>query len=487
MNELQYEMALAMQGLEDAGNNKQTVRLTRDENGNYGYQYTADQDEMDAARQKYEDVLQQINELSDEYQKEMMQRWIDAEEEFRTKSEEILQDESRSMEERIRRFNEFRDYHLERLQYYNSEYNKSSEQLLMNQDIVQQRYGQSIISNTHMVQDQLNITVGQMMGETDKYKNYINEQAFPQIEAAMEIYKGDLDATKDATNLSWEAMGKSVNDYRGINQLARQDIQNTDQVLRNTLSGISNATAKWMEHSNSLRNTITSYESLGGSINRIISQLNSVTSAANTAASAIRNMHSASYSSYSGGSSSGGSGSGSGGNSSKNGSNKDTSSNNGWNTVTIKYSDGSSHSALSQKSQSYWDRQSDSYKKQQFKYGTGGMNDVTGWHYLDGTLSKPELVLNADDTQNMLKMVNILHNLSPEMLSALHGTINGSAYTMLAGLGAMSAHSINSTNSELNQNVEIHADFPNVTDKNEIVEAFDNLVNLATQYANREG
>lgn len=490
MNELQYEMALAMQGLEDAGNNKQTVRLTRDENGNYGYQYTADQDEMDAARQKYEDVLQQINELSDEYQKEMMQRWIDAEEEFRTKIEEILTDESHSMEERIERAKAFEQQHLEALQYYHDEYNKASEQLLTNQEYVQQHYGESIMQNTHMVQDQLNITVGQMINETDRYKTYINEQAFPQIEAAMEIYKGDLDATKDATKLSWEAMGKSVNDYRGINQLARQDIQNTDQVLRNTLSGISNATAKWLEHSNSLRTTITSYESLGNSINGIISKLNSATSAANTAASAIRNMQNASYSSYSGGGGSGSSGGGSGSSGSPGGSKSPAavttapakSSNLGGYTPTqintfekqllAKRSAGASVLA----------------KQKTYKAASGGLDDVTGWHWLDGTLQRPELVLNADDTQNMLKMVNILHNLSPEMLSALHGTINGSAYTMLAGLGgAMSAHSINSTNSELNQNVEIHADFPNVTDKNEIVEAFDNLVNLATQYANRKG
>lgn len=493
MNELQYQMALAMQGLEDAGNSKQTVRLTRDENGNYGYQYTADQDEMDAARQKYEDVLQQINELSDEYQKEVAQKWIDAEQQFWEKVHEIALDTTHTIEENQQRIAELKEQHLQTMQYLQSEYNKSSEQLLTNQGYIQEHYGETIIANTGMVQDQLNATIGQMIGDTDRYTTYINEQAFPSIETAMGIYKDDLDATKEATNLSWEQMGESVQAYRGINQLARQDIQNTDQVLRNTLSGISNATAKWLEHSNSLRTTITSYESLGNSINGIISRLNSVTSAANTAAAAIRNMQSASYSSSSSRSSSSSSGPG-GSNNSGPGSNKPSSDNytvsytTGGKTVTTysgsdKAKASSAYSALSN---NYGNGKYFTAKKSGF--ATGGMNDVTGWHWLDGTLQRPELVLNADDTQNMLKMVNILHNLSPEMLSALHGTINGSAYTMLAGLGgAMSAHSINSTNSELNQNVEIHADFPNVTDKNEIVEAFDNLVNLATQYANRKG
>jgi hypothetical protein len=38
----------------------------------------------------------------------------------------------------------------------------------------------------------------------------------------------------------------------------------------------------------------------------------------------------------------------------------------------------------------------------------------------------------------------------------------------------------------LEQNVHITAEFPNATDKHEILEAFDNVINLAAQYANRK-
>ena len=37
----------------------------------------------------------------------------------------------------------------------------------------------------------------------------------------------------------------------------------------------------------------------------------------------------------------------------------------------------------------------------------------------------------------------------------------------------------------LEQEVTIHAEFPNVTDHNEIEQAFDTLINRATQHANR--
>lgn len=38
----------------------------------------------------------------------------------------------------------------------------------------------------------------------------------------------------------------------------------------------------------------------------------------------------------------------------------------------------------------------------------------------------------------------------------------------------------------LDQNVHIDATFPNVTDHSEIEAAFDNLINKASQYANRK-
>jgi hypothetical protein len=38
------------------------------------------------------------------------------------------------------------------------------------------------------------------------------------------------------------------------------------------------------------------------------------------------------------------------------------------------------------------------------KYATGGLNTKTGPAWLDGTPSKPELVLNARDTENFIQL-----------------------------------------------------------------------------------
>jgi len=46
-----------------------------------------------------------------------------------------------------------------------------------------------------------------------------------------------------------------------------------------------------------------------------------------------------------------------------------------------------------------------------YKYKTGGLADFTGPAWLDGTKSKPELVLNARDTQNFIQLKDILSSL----------------------------------------------------------------------------
>lgn len=52
------------------------------------------------------------------------------------------------------------------------------------------------------------------------------------------------------------------------------------------------------------------------------------------------------------------------------------------------------------------------FKKSEVKaYKTGGLADFTGPAWLDGTKSKPELVLNAKDTQNFIQLKNILGSL----------------------------------------------------------------------------
>ena len=112
-------------------------------------------------------------------------------------------------------------------------------------------------------------------------------------------------------------------------------------------------------------------------------------------------------------------------------------------------------------------------------YDTGGYTGDWGPEGKLAVLHEKELVLNAQDTENFLTATTMLHEISQMLdnnaLLASLGMINLSAMTLNTEADKI-----------LQQDVTIHADFPNVTDHNEIEMAIDNLINAASQYANRK-
>ena len=90
-----------------------------------------------------------------------------------------------------------------------------------------------------------------------------------------------------------------------------------------------------------------------------------------------------------------------------------------------------------------------------------------------------ELILNADDTSNFLKAIEVVRSIS---------TILDQKATLasLGLLGVTSSGVLDTSSQKLEQEVTIHAEFPNATDRNEIEEAFNSLIGTASQYANRK-
>ena len=125
------------------------------------------------------------------------------------------------------------------------------------------------------------------------------------------------------------------------------------------------------------------------------------------------------------------------------------------------------------------------------QYKTGGLVDKTGPAWLDGTKSQPELVLNSKDTQNLLDAVKILRNadslansLNRSMSERMEARLN-TELKRLSNMMDIIKIEREPGNDSLEQNVHIEADFPNVSDSNEIEQALMNLVNVASQYAYR--
>lgn len=117
-------------------------------------------------------------------------------------------------------------------------------------------------------------------------------------------------------------------------------------------------------------------------------------------------------------------------------------------------------------------------------YDTGG---YTGsWNDGSGKLAflhSKELVLNKEDTNNILSAVDIVREI-PELLALLKNNALNKISSNLYGLDKnnYTNNSVDNSNN-VNQTVTIDANFPSVQSATEIEDALNNLVNKASQYA----
>lgn len=109
---------------------------------------------------------------------------------------------------------------------------------------------------------------------------------------------------------------------------------------------------------------------------------------------------------------------------------------------------------------------------------TGGYTGDWGNEGRLAMLHQKEIVLNASDTENFLRAVEIVREIA--------GIIDLNAQAASFGLGNINASAVQNHNQTIEQEVTIHAEFPNATNHSEIEEAFNNLINTASQYANRK-
>lgn len=116
------------------------------------------------------------------------------------------------------------------------------------------------------------------------------------------------------------------------------------------------------------------------------------------------------------------------------------------------------------------------FKQRIPSFDTGGYTGAWGTEGRLAMLHQKETVLNASDTENLLAAVDILREVVRQI------DLQAANSALVANLKAP----YTSTPQEiLQQEVNIHAEFPNATNRSEIEEAFKTLINQASQYVNR--
>lgn len=422
MMNLQYQLALAMEELENAKNAKDTVRLTRDDNGNYGYQYTADQNKINDAQQKYEDVLQQINELAANRISELEQSFLNAQQQYLQSAQEIASDMTLTEEQRAEKLTNLQKQYAETMKYIQEQYNTAFKDLSVNQEAISKHYGETLVETTSSTALQVNDQMKSMIDNIDTYiqnldaaigtegaastawKNYVGDIA-EVAKALTGIDTGNVQANIDALT---KALAESMSKYTEESKDTVDEAQKTFNTIANSLKSVNDATEAWNKHAETIERTETAYEKLAETMQKNIKIL----------------ANGATYSDIFG--------------------TPDGNSDNPLSTGTVKAPTISGAEA------------------------TGGLSSVIEANFtnkVSTSIGEATARALSDSLRTQIEAYIAALNTN---FDTIGGALKSSSWT-------------------IEQNVHIDASFPNVQDHNEIEEAINDLINSATQYANRKG
>lgn len=504
-----YELLQAEIALEDARNAKSTVRLQRDNEGNYGYVYTADQDAVNDAEQnlanKQNDLYNLVLSQAQEYGEKMIQlrKEHDAEvnqlnEDYQNgviTSREEFEIQLQDIEKKYREleYAEMQSYETAKLWLNRTGAEGQTEAWTNSFDevITQHRLFNDESENN---MTELSNNIINNLDELDSQREYFTEEA-----------KMGNQGLKDTVNQVTSSVQNLSNSVIRNGGLADS--------MQTAINKAQNLTTAFFNQYDALKDLIQGYSDAANKANNLYNRTVDLINAQVALNHAQNGATSVTWGSG-GVSAVYGDGTIQNGNSDyknvnitpkqEQSSAKKTTNNSQFNSFVVQgkwriinknpdgtadiYDDETAHWIPHVSSSNLWQ-----YGLSLKGYKTGGYTGTwtsgktgmyTGsWNGPDieengklAFLHQKELVLNANDTENMLSAVKLIRQISQN--------IDLQALSQAQGLSVQAAQ-FSAGGQTLEQEVTIHAEFPNVSDHNEIEEALSNLVNRAAQFASR--
>lgn len=476
IQQAKYELLLAEIALEEAQNAKSTVRLSRDSEGNFGYIYTADQDAVDDAEQGLDDAKNRLYNLSLEGQQEYTEKYLQAQqsmyEELTELQQMFLDGELASEEEyQLRKEEIINHYYGENgiLRTYSNLYNIAVQtDAAATADYWGKQYG-AMTQATDDWQVAVNEYLEEVEEETEEWAD-VSKQANRDVEGAL---KNSSKATKDLTDES-DKLGKEIkNDLIPAMDEEFERVKDAIIAYDNERDAIRKMREEYEKYIETINKNIK--KASEDEINKTDDDHFKKDYSLSALINAAEGDMDAAY--------------------------KDIDKRNEKIKDDGNYSDKTSSST--KKKVDAVDKLSDSqkeaiasslkYLKEQGKYtteqvdiilkqngasfATGGFTGAWGPEGKLAFLHEKELVLNQDDTSNLLKTISFIR----EIVSMIDSQASS------ANLGFLSTPGFsNAIDHNFEQTVSIYAEFPSATNHTEIEEAFNNLLNTASQYANRK-
>ena len=427
-----YEYEKALADLEDARNAKQTVRLQRDRNGNWGYVYTAaDDEELAKQEQAVEDKLYEWQKFEMESIDEFSSQLFDLQTEYGEKLSNIMSATWDSDEDRDTAIANLDAWYKERLEYLNKYLNTAFDDANSTIDRAKKRYdtdqfeiidtfGETtlgMINNTVQTTEEL---IANLQDAMNNMKTAAQDALTTYSDTIIEFNKLVEESNElfaEYANGQATSITRLSDDQLGIVQKNIKDMADKLRTGNDAmLVQVEDFNKKYYEKFNDPETgIITTNEKFLDQLQDILSYLNRIDYAVDSNA-----------------------------------------------TIQKEVGTINSFSSVRDNAQSA------------ARFDTGGYTGSWGTYGKFAILDQKEQVFNAEDTKNLLDAAHILRTL--DVQSGLFSK----------GLGDFFAPYVKDLGQTIEQDVHITAEFPNATNRTEIEEAFNNLVNRATQYANRK-
>lgn len=490
-----YEIALKQIALEEAQQNKTSMRLRRDSQGNYSYQFVANEDDISNAedelaearnalynfdKENYLNNLEEMRQAYEDYQKKMFEAAQINDPEERAKKELLINEQ----------YNELITTLTEKNQTIRSNLYESA------LDELADLYKENAEDYRNMTQTQKDILMNDLIPQWDGGVQHMAD-TFAGEGGFTEVCKDAMQQLGEAT----ESYDESLKKIEETAELSFNKIYEGEDIVIDETKDLLQMNEELIE----------SYEDQLDAVQAVINKLEELAAAHREAAAAAKEYTTAAYEYQT---------EDSGKNSDEGQKSRDYSYDmtraivdgkaNDRSTSSIKTDydryrkerntkinntedwSGVSSERLDRLFEAYWAGNSDAEKivmavynkeanftdelltRYATKFATGG---YTGNDEGLAMLHSKELVLNQTDTKNVLGAVSILR----DIVSSVGDAVLQRAASLGSNIAAY--YGQKTEKQTLEQNVHIEATFPNVTNSTEIEDALNNLMNKASQRA----
>ena len=480
-----YDLRLAELELENAQNAKNTVRLSKDNEGNWSYVYTTNTDAVDQAQQKYEDALYAMQDLSSNYIDEMSEKLISTSQEMADALAALRVEDFGSYQEYQDAVDAVTQEYENKLKLQEAELDKAigNNKVLYETDWknYSDATGYKISKTDEFVTAFRDSLLGSLMDSTTESSNFMEVLAgsakvlVDSLGVGGKEYFTNVGAIMEAAGTSTDAFGEdateAINATGEASKKAAEDVTSMADSMVEDFDNISDAVVSWQEtYSEAITQALKDTESLVAMINAMNESL--VEGNGIPLGVSVGENGQGTYSD-----------------------DNDITADiikqlvdmdlNEYDEKTLSHAMSKTLASVNVEDYDSYEEYASAIEKIQNAYTEALQNITTGqdkeqyageWDQLKKAISADSEIIGE-----------LIPNTLAPILAEVIDKISINAQQMSLGVGQWAAQVIKDEFIQtLEQKVDISAEFPNVSDHNEIEQALTDLINTASQYANRK-